>query len=367
MPLPELLTAIDQLTSACKNVSIHDKADAFSKESVTRINASHLEMVLCILYHATMAAEAGYIMTMPMAVEALKAWEIHRQDEDQKPFQLADIIQGCRGLIIWGENDQSIRIRSPLFGDYLKRKVFGTDYDKRWVTASLRYLSSDNFANGAPRSSAALKERLRENTYLWFAAKLLSSTLAKAIPDTFVQDFRQLSSRRGSIESYQQAAEANPFESETSYNEFEEYCERWHCFTSGYSPLHLAAHLAAPAYLIDDLVASGEDVGARDRLGRTALHLAAEIQGDISVMRSLIEAGSDVSAKDDDTGDTPLANAVIYGDTSSVKFLLDNGADISELDEDILEQCGQENPDTAVCLRELGIDVPAPDESGAED
>ncbi|KAL7755913.1 hypothetical protein ACKLNR_014440 [Fusarium oxysporum f. sp. zingiberi] len=94
MPMPELLTAIDQITSACKDVSIHDKADAFSKE-----------------------------------VEALNAWKIYRQDEDGKPFQLVEVVQGCRGLIIWGENDRSFRIRSPLLGDYLEREVFGTDYD----------------------------------------------------------------------------------------------------------------------------------------------------------------------------------------------------------------------------------------------
>ncbi|KAJ9419985.1 hypothetical protein QL093DRAFT_2099843 [Fusarium oxysporum] len=104
-----------------------------------------------------MAADAGYSMTMPMAVEALNALKIYRQDEDGKPFQLVEVVQGCRGLIIWSENDRSFRIRSPLLGDYLKREVFGTDYDKRCVTASHRYLSSEIFANGACRSSAALK------------------------------------------------------------------------------------------------------------------------------------------------------------------------------------------------------------------
>lgn len=74
-------------------------------------------MVLCILYHAAMAADAGYSMTMPMVVEALNAWKIYRQDQDGKPFQLVEVVQGCRGLIIWGENDRSFRIRSPLLGD----------------------------------------------------------------------------------------------------------------------------------------------------------------------------------------------------------------------------------------------------------
>ncbi|KAM5364135.1 hypothetical protein ACJA88_013229 [Fusarium oxysporum] len=261
--------------------------------------ASQSEMVLCILYHAAMAADAGYSMTMPMAVEALNAWKIYRQDEDGKPFQLVEVVQGCRGLIIWGENERSFRIRSPLLGDYLK-----------------------------------------------------------PVPEAFVQDFRQLSSRRGSIESYQQAAEANPFENETSYDELEEYHERWHC---------LAALPSAPAYLIDVLVAFGEDLEARDCLGRTALHLAAETEGDISIMKSLVEAGAKVFAKDDDAGDTPLVNAVIHGGPASVKFLLGNGAEISELNEGILKQWRQENPDVAVYLQELGIDVQAADESEAED
>ncbi|KAJ4270877.1 hypothetical protein NW764_013758 [Fusarium oxysporum] len=293
-----------------------------------------------------MAADAGYSMTMPMAVEALNAWKIYRQDEDGKPFQLVEVVQGCRGLIIWGENERSFRIRSPLLGDYLKREAFGTDYDKRWVTASHRYLSSEIFANGACRS------------YFWFASGFLGLGLAKAVPEAFVQDFRQLSSRRGSIESYQQAAEANPFENETSYDELEEYHERWHC---------LAALPSAPAYLIDVLVAFGEDLEARDCLGRTALHLAAETEGDISIMKSLVEAGAKVFAKDDDAGDTPLVNAVIHGGPASVKFLLGNGAEISELNEGILKQWRQENPDVAVYLQELGIDVQAADESEAED
>ncbi|RSL39965.1 hypothetical protein CEP54_016221 [Fusarium duplospermum] len=324
--------------------------------SAKNLSSGHSELVedLVRMFDG-LASEAGCIFTISMALEALNIWQI--QHQDGKRFDTSDVILGCRGLIFCGEGDEPMRIQSPLLGHYLGREVFGTDYDKRSITASLRYLSSDSFADGACTTSAALRERLQKNRYLWYAAAMLGPSLATTIPETFVQDFMQLSSRRGSIESYFQAAEAWPYESEASYDECEQDEERWRCFTPGYSPLHLAAHLAAPGYLIDALVARGESLEARDSDGRTALHLAAEIEGDNSTIRALVGAGSNVSAEDN-KGNTPLVGAVIYGNIASVKLLLDNGADLGELDEEALEQCGQEKPEIATYLRELGIDVP---------
>ncbi|KAM0412821.1 hypothetical protein ACHAPD_007867 [Fusarium lateritium] len=300
---------------------------------------------------------------MPMALQALEAWQIRNDDND---FTAAEVVRGCRGLVYFGEDDESIRIISPLFGDWLKRIIFNIDYEKRSITAFMRYLSSDTFAQGASTSSAALKQRLQQNRYLWYAARMLSPGLATTTPGTFVDDFISLSSRRGSIESYLQAAEAWPYQSESSYDEFEQDEERWRCFTPGYSRLHLAAHLAAPKLLIDTLVARGDDLEAQDRDGRTALHLAAEIEGENPTLQALIEAGSDVLAEDN-LGNTPLSVAVVNGSIGSVKTLLGHGADASTLDEDTLEQCVQEKPEIASYLRELGIDVPAEDESDEED
>ncbi|RSL45022.1 hypothetical protein CEP51_016149 [Fusarium floridanum] len=355
-PMPEFLAGLSQLISICGSAFTSDKIAAFCRESVVQLMASQWgDMVLCIIYHVIRASEAGCIFTISMALEALNIWQI--QHQDGKRFDTSEVILGCRGLIFCGEGDEPMRIQSPLLGHYLGREVFGTDYDKRSITASLRYLSSDSFADGACTTSAALRERLQKNRYLWYAAAMLGPSLATTIPETFVQDFMQLSSRRGSIESYFQAAEAWPYESEASYDECEQDEERWRCFTPGYSPLHLAAHLAAPGYLIDALVARGEALEAGDSDGRTALHLAAEIEGDNSTIRALVGAGSNVSAEDN-KGNTPLVGAVIYGNIASVKLLLDNGADLGELDEEALEQCGQEKPEIATYLRELGIDVP---------
>jgi ankyrin repeat protein len=103
---------------------------------------------------------------------------------------------------------------------------------------------------------------------------MLGPSLATATPETFVQDFVQLSSRRRSIESYLQATESWPYESQATYDEYEQDDERWRCFTLGYTALHLAAYLTAPDILIDTLIAHGEALEVQDSDGRTALHLA---------------------------------------------------------------------------------------------
>jgi len=362
--MPELLASLSQLVTSSREASTSDKIDAFCREAVRRITTSQWEeQVFCILFHIIKASEAGYTFTMPMALEALNVWEI---THDDNALNASEVLLGCRGLVYYGEDDESMRIASPLLGEYLKRVVFGIDYEKGGISAFMRYLSSDAFAQGACESSASLRERLYKNRYLWFSARMLGPSLQITTPDTFVEDFIRLSSRRGSIESYLQAAEAWPYESQASYDELEEDQERWRCFTTGYGPLHLAAHLVAPKMVIDALVASGEDLKARDNDGRTALHLAAEIDMENSTLQALVDAGSNVLAEDA-MGNTPLSNAVVNGSVESVKTLLANGADASALDEDILEQCGQEKPEIAAYLRELGIDVPVELDSDMED
>ncbi|XEV07560.1 hypothetical protein FSHL1_012847 [Fusarium sambucinum] len=360
MSTPDLLASLDQILSASRGLSASDKTDVFCKGVAIQMFTSQWnDIVLCVLYHVIKGSEAGYIFTIPMALQALEAWQIRNGESD---FTAAEVVRGCRGLVHFGEDDESIRIISPLFGDWMKRIIFNIDYEKRGITAFMRYLSSDTFAQGASTSSSALKQRLQQNRYLWYAARMLSPSLATTTPGTFVDDFIRLSSRRGSIESYLQAAEAWPYQSESSYDECEQDEERWRCFTPGYTPLHLAAHLAAPKLLIDTLVARGDDLEAQDSDGRTALHLAAEIEGENPTLQALVEAGSDVLAEDS-SGNTPLSIAVVDGSLDSVKTLLGHGADASTLDEDTLEQCVQEKPEIAAYLRTLGIDVPDEDES----
>jgi hypothetical protein len=101
------------------------------------MDSQRSDMILCILYHVIKAVEAGYTFTMPMALQALDAWQIRQEN---KTIDAEKDVLGCRGLIFHG-SDESMRIVSPLLGDYLHREVFRADYEKRSISASMRYLS----------------------------------------------------------------------------------------------------------------------------------------------------------------------------------------------------------------------------------
>ncbi len=90
--------------------------------------------------------------------------------------------------------------------------------------------------------------------------------------------------------------------------------------------------LMASAYvgaveLVQDLVARGADLEARDESGYTALMYAANAAED-EVVRLLVDAGADVDARDRQ-GATPIMFAAQQGALRSIKKLLSAGADAS--------------------------------------
>lgn len=99
-----------------------------------------------------------------------------------------------------------------------------------------------------------------------------------------------------------------------------------------------ALHIAAAAYrlpIVRELIATGADVGARNRRGAQPLHYAADgIPGSPSwnpgaqaaVVTCLIQAGADPNAADK-SGVTPLHRAVRTRCAAAVKALLDAGAE----------------------------------------
>mmetsp|Transcript_21361 Transcript_21361/g.36396 ORF Transcript_21361/g.36396 Transcript_21361/m.36396 type:complete len:279 (+) Transcript_21361:71-907(+) len=78
---------------------------------------------------------------------------------------------------------------------------------------------------------------------------------------------------------------------------------------------------------MEELLAAGAAVNARDAEGCTALHFAAD-RGQLNAARTLLPAGADLDAQDTD-GSTPLHYSALCGHEEVAKLLLEAGADSS--------------------------------------
>jgi len=78
---------------------------------------------------------------------------------------------------------------------------------------------------------------------------------------------------------------------------------------------------------VKSLISKGDDVSAKDKIGRTALHYASE-NGHREVARLLISHGAYVNATSFDAR-KPLHYAAMRGDKQTVELLLSKGADIN--------------------------------------
>jgi hypothetical protein len=109
-----------------------------------------------------------------------------------------------------------------------------------------------------------------------------------------------------------------------------------HHFYAGDTALHGAA-AAYRSTLVDEIVALGGDVHAKNRRGATPLHYAADggpasprwrpkVQSETIV--ALLRAGADVNAVNK-SGVAPLHRAVRTRSAPAVRTLLENGADVN--------------------------------------
>jgi ankyrin repeat protein len=86
---------------------------------------------------------------------------------------------------------------------------------------------------------------------------------------------------------------------------------------------------------VQQLLATGADLNAKDRVGSAPLHVVAW-SGNIGIASFLISHGADVNALQSETGSTPLDYAVVSGNSAIVKLLLGAGARI-----DIRDRSGE--------------------------
>ena len=92
---------------------------------------------------------------------------------------------------------------------------------------------------------------------------------------------------------------------------------------AGYSGLHAAAHHGTLA-AIEQLVASGAKLNARDARGRTPLHVAA-FAGQREAIRALAKAGADLGLLEGDRYDA-VTIAAVANDEETLRTLLALGA-----------------------------------------
>jgi ankyrin repeat protein len=84
---------------------------------------------------------------------------------------------------------------------------------------------------------------------------------------------------------------------------------------------------------VENLIANGANVNAKDKKGMTPLHASSiSSSGSKNIAELLISKGANVNAKDKE-GRTPLYAAVKYGSKDIVGLLLTKGADVNFRDE----------------------------------
>lgn len=112
----------------------------------------------------------------------------------------------------------------------------------------------------------------------------------------------------------------------------------------------------AGAEQLQQALAGGLDINARDDDGETALMEAAD-DGNLRAVNNLIAAGANVNLRNDDA-ETALMMAADEGHTAVVRSLISAGADVNAEDEDgetaLHKALGDRHRETAEVLRRAG-------------
>ncbi|HTY25989.1 MAG TPA: ankyrin repeat domain-containing protein [Desulfomonilaceae bacterium] len=114
------------------------------------------------------------------------------------------------------------------------------------------------------------------------------------------------------------------------------------------------------------LLEKGADVNAKDKVGQTALMLTR--QGGADLVRLLLDKGADINTKDK-AGHTALMSATRYGQADVMEVLLNNGADVNAKDNYgrtalMTASWSGGRPEVVKLLLDKGADVNAEDQNG---
>lgn len=129
---------------------------------------------------------------------------------------------------------------------------------------------------------------------------------------------------------------------------------------SGLNAELLEAAAAGQVERIQDLLARGASVGARDQVGMSALMFAAR-EGRIEAVKVLLERGSDLHAANQ-YGGTAFGLAMLNSRAEVVAYLIERGAEPSMGGKPALLQAA--TPAVAKALLDHGMDVNVRDSTG---
>jgi ankyrin repeat protein len=264
--------------------------------------------------------------TRPLAIEELRvAVSVNEDSRAMEPDSLpsreilADI---CAGLVTIEESSGAVRFTHYTTQEYIKKKSV---VPERLQPASayhalvcVTYLAFDVFGEGACEDWDDFEDRIRNNTFLEYAAGNLSSHLSSSDESRTADAMLGFLKDPGKVDSYLQARKCSNLSSFLNWDRYPQECH----------PLHVASDLGHETSVLSLIESDRFAVCAVSRGGSTPLHFAS-LRGREVVARLLIDRGADVSATMRANGATPLHLATEEGHEAVARLLIDRGADVS--------------------------------------
>ena len=253
-----------------------------------------------------------------------------------------DIVSVCAGLVVVDDGSNVIRLVHYTLQEYLlqTRDSWSPTARNDVAEACLTYLSFDTFRSGRSYSKKLLENKIRQYSFLRYAAQNWGHHALQVGDDVLDSVFEMLQDSALSCCALQ-----------VIYHDEKGHFS--HCAQS-INGLHLVAFLGLPTILKDMLKRTiGEQfllVNGMDDRNATPLSYAAR-RGYHETVKAILEQCDVLPNIADETGNTPLMRAAENGHATIVRLLLDR----SDVDAGLQNDCGNTALANAVAKGNLEV------------
>jgi hypothetical protein len=233
-----------------------------------------------------------------------------------------DLLSVCAGLIVVDQESAIVRLVHHSTQEYLEhiRDTWNPDAPLQIALTCLTYLSFDLFRSGSCSSDEDFEERLRENKFLYYAAKhwgehavTVENKVCSLVSSFLLNDCL--------VSNATQAFLAPPY--------------KYHNYSQAYPKNSTGAHLAARfglsltlgTMLSPNAQERKSELTKKDSEGQTLLYLVAK-NGHYLTAELLLDKGAEVDAQGGFYGNA-LQAASSKGHEAIVKLLLERGAEVN--------------------------------------